>query len=624
MNELTNGTNAQYCAPGDIFTDAKRQHFYKVERIDEEMRVHFLWLSSDGQWNKGSYSPMKWEKFSEYIRLDCAIEEAYSQGESLINAQATDFVRPDSGAFSDDIGVISASDKDMLSQTEKRLADMERAAKLKEAKMMLAMERKKAEMQRAIHQMTLMKEHFYSELRKIRKVIQSIELYLGIDEEIVQIRQGDAAPADCPICFRQQMLYMDEETMILDGGGLDINSVDQFDEWLLQSDHLNQCLPEQKGMVVFRYRRNTKDYGDLDKNWMMDYWNRRTFLLIRNGENVYRIFTENINISPRLFPKREEFQALLETLREIKEGKKHFWKSDKDKAEDQRQKYIAQAMLMQGLIDRTDIFSPMPAHINMFDLSATPDAVRLIYDEEDGLPDGRLRFSEWKKEINSKIQEGSRIITAEKGYWHGNGAYVSAKDFSDRFTKYYSDYSCPALPASGIYTAEEKHEDEIARYGAGSFADGDGKVLTFLYNPKDEVSFGKNWEWEPHERKNRIRFIFSRDDRFVLNYDLISIEDIDFYLSCRLDRHNYLHMLPLLMQAKKLRIEEIEWEAAFVKMAASEACKEAGGKYEDAEKKAWEAVEWWKMKNKWKRPIRQDDEKALRMIKRKITNKNIK
>jgi len=29
-------------------------------------------------------------------------------------------------------------------------------------------------------------------------------------------------------------------------------------------------------------------------------------------------------------------------------------------------------------------------------------------------------------------------------------------------------------------------------------------------------------------------------------------------------------------------------------------------------------VDWWKYKNKWKRPIDKDDAKALRMIERKL------
>jgi len=41
------------------------------------------------------------------------------------------------------------------------------------------------------------------------------------------------------------------------------------------------------------------------------------------------------------------------------------------------------------------------------------------------------------------------------------------------------------------------------------------------------------------------------------------------------------------------------------------------------EKEIWKAVDWWKHKVIWKRPIRQDDAKAWRMIKGRI-NREIK
>jgi len=35
----------------------------------------------------------------------------------------------------------------------------------------------------------------------------------------------------------------------------------------------------------------------------------------------------------------------------------------------------------------------------------------------------------------------------------------------------------------------------------------------------------------------------------------------------------------------------------------------------------WEAVIWWKTKNKWKRALDKDNEKALRMIVNRLKNK---
>lgn len=66
-----------------------------------------------------------------------------------------------------------------------------------------------------------------------------------------------------------------------------------------------------------------------------------------------------------------------------------------------------------------------------------------------------------------------------------------------------------------------------------------------------------------------------------------------------------------------MRLAEIEWEKEFVKMTIGELQKE--GCSVD-EKDVWSAIDWWKNKVIWKRPITKDDAKALRMIKSKLKN----
>lgn len=71
-------------------------------------------------------------------------------------------------------------------------------------------------------------------------------------------------------------------------------------------------------------------------------------------------------------------------------------------------------------------------------------------------------------------------------------------------------------------------------------------------------------------------------------------------------------MLPLLETIREARLKEIEWEESFVKLLE--------GRTRKPEMDIWDAVEWWKLKNKWKRPISQDDEKAIRMIEKRLNS----
>jgi hypothetical protein len=74
-------------------------------------------------------------------------------------------------------------------------------------------------------------------------------------------------------------------------------------------------------------------------------------------------------------------------------------------------------------------------------------------------------------------------------------------------------------------------------------------------------------------------------------------------------------MLPLLIALKKRRTEELEREKLFVALVVN--------RLKCPEEDVWKAVDWWKHKNKWKRPIDQDDAKALRMIEKHLQKNEV-
>ena len=441
------------------------------------------------------------------------------------------------------------------------------------------------------HQMlSLLDSHRY-QLEKVQKAIRTIELYLGINEDIIQLQEG--TNADGPLYLRQQILFMDEEVGITENNGIDFTNIEKFDKWIQAPENLNRLIPETKCIVVFRVRRHKKEYYDPYDNALMNQENRKTYFLLRNGTNLYRIWGDLI-IYPRVFPGKNEMNLLYE------EYQKSTWKDrDFKKFEQALNDYKKHLIVLQGLIDRTEVFNPIKKGINLFTPETyTDEDIRLIYDGEMLLPDGRKTFNEWRKEINNKITRGSRIVwirTAEHSRNDG-GRY-----WSSRFTKYYRYF--PGAPSTGLYTVEDEVE------GRGIYSE--SYTLKFLFSLKDSSY---------RERKNRISWLFSKDEHEVLNYDMISLEDIEFYLNSRADRPNYLDMLPILKFLKKQRLEEIEWEKSFVKMMIGELLPQVKIDIDSLEKIIWEAIDWWKYKVIWKRPITKDDEKALRMIKSKVLN----
>jgi hypothetical protein len=665
---------------GDIFVNRDGEEIYRIVEVKESTydgknyfnyEKEFLACVDPIKWVPCSSSSSKSDLESFYRKVDNAI---FMEGHELYKKYVESgydlsAFNPDE-SIDDSTAIVAIGSKEYLEQMQQTaVIQAQRVQSIRmfvTSQMHIAKNQAEA-LRRALEGKLAI---FQKQIKKIYKVIQTIELYLGISEELVQIQEGMPASADEPISFRQAILFMDEEVAVWENGGLDFSNIEAFENWLITDKNYEKCLPEQKGMVVFKPRRLYKKYSD-DRitDAIMNAWNRQTYFLIRNGENVYRINSDNIAISKRLFPQREELISMLNTVDEEK------YESNKEKAkekfDDVFDQYRCMAFLMQGLIDRTEIFNPLPFKINIFNLEEAQDAVQFIYDDELALPSGKLPFWEWHAAINKQIKEGSRIL--HTGYYGGSSGYVSRSDYADRLVKEYGKYSVPPLPTQDIYEVHLRYSTqtkelphyEIERLTAlglvnqvypqrlERFCEGYGthfsnikpeegyEIKTFVghnnniyvegyrcnyqkeelyikYNPKDPVSHG--WDdYKSRKRKNNLSWMIYRDDDFILNYDHISIEDIDFYIHSRTDRKSYHSLMPLLKTIKAKLLAEMENEKNFIKFLVGRIMSKLPNVSElNAEQFVDELIVWWKFKTKQKRPISKDDTLAMRMIERRL------
>jgi len=632
-----------------VIVTYKRASNWELSDWEDEHNSDFNNFNST--WIRNSTKVKHGENISDYLDKAKKIISGEIDIESLNDNNDDD--------TNTETSLISKNSKTNLLTLQNDLEEKRKNAELIKSFVSIEMEKKKRELDKIRQKLNGVIDIFKKKIVKIMKVITTIELYLGIDEELFQIQDGELAPKDTPISFRQAVLYMDEEIGHWENGGLDFTNIDWFDQWLIKDNNYKKLLPEEKGLVVFRPRRYEKDYGgDPRYNSAMNQENKyRTYLLIRNGECLYRVYTENIVILPRLFPKRDELQKL---MNEIQKENLSSWSEEKkqENVEDLVYQYKKRAILLQGLVDRTEVFHPLPVDkINIFDMTNLEGKVNFIYDDEYLLPSDRLSFWDWHKEINRKIGKGSRILLT--------GFHDGKHGVRDRIYYYCSEYRIPDRPSVGIYEVEEylqeekkdmkmsdfeelkkvwdergikyeiketrknqyhinwesnfsREKDYVPIYEDGVIVKSTFIHLTILYNPKDEV-YGPWGTYDPHDRKKRIRLRIYPSDDFVLNYDQISLNDIEFYLTSRVDRPNYLKMLPMLNDMKKWRIQELENEKNFTKLIYSQVYKNFKGKSEEyIYNKIWETIDWWKYKNMWKRPIDKDDTKALRMIVKKL------
>jgi hypothetical protein len=488
--------------------------------------------------------------------------------------------------------VLSGGAANVLNQLEKAKS-MQAMIASRKAALDIVMEERLSALAAMKSAMGVMLTTMRKQVKQVMRVVTMIELYLGIDEDLVQIADGERAPVDEPITLRQLQMYMDEEIGDDANGGLDWTSIEDFDRWLVEAGGVDVVAPEKKCLVALRPRRRSKRYSDdAFDNWLRNLPNMATYFLIRNGDCLWRITTDNLGVQDTLFPKRAEMAELQKTLESASS-----W--DKEKADDIMYDFRRRVFFMQGLVDRTDVFGPIEGTpINFMDLDGE-SRVRFIYDAEPALSDGRLLWRDFHKEANSTIQRGSRVVLAGRKIVN---EHVDTK--SRLYTYYAHDFSVPSAPDEGLYEVDSKqHSTWRNKEPYESFF--------IRYNPGDTI-YSRSWSAgyvEPHERKNRVSFEIFRTDSFVVNFDAIDIADIDYYFQSRADRPNYLHLMPTLRSIRKAKLAEIESEKHFIAMLVGE-----GFAQTDVE----EAVNWWKMKTIFKRPIAKDDAKAYRMIKKKL------
>jgi len=562
----------EYLHVGDTFIDGHGEYL-KITKITEE-KIIYDHLLSNNEWScYGSSTFDEFKRKDECIKVDKSYEEI--EKEVFENVLKIDTSRKEP-ELSTSTAIIEQDTKKNLQNMVNRIEERKRDIEL----MKRILENKRWELQCFVSDME-------KKLSKIRKVICQIELYLGINENIIQLQQGPKADQRELINFRQQILYMDEEYGAIENNGLDYKTIDQFDDWLVKDKHYERLIPDKKCVVVLRVRRHAKDYHTNNplEEAFLNCGNFMTYVLIRNGENIYRIYAQ-IVIQPRLFPLHNELQKMYD------DAQKELWGFDKDNFEDKIFTYQQNFLLLQGLLDRTPIFQPLAKPVNLFKPETHEGVVRLIYDDELSLTEGKQYYKDWHKEINGKIKRGTRIL------FSGFDFYT----LHDKEGNHRLQHRHAYPPKPGIYSVKRIEEHK------GYFES--GEFLFCHYNPKDEI-WHRGWTRVPeHERQKSMYFMLSREDSCVLNYDLIDLDSIEYYINSRIDRENYLKMLPVLYQIKKMRLEEIAWEKGFVKSMALE--------LDCDEKKVWDAVDWWKHKVIWKRPILQDDAKAWRMIKGRL------
>jgi hypothetical protein len=463
--------------------------------------------------------------------------------------------------------------------SDKAVAQMGTKLALREAHDTLM--RKRAELERLTSEIRHSLEVIHKELKQKQKVLYILELFMGIREEVIEIKEGVTAPDDTSLTLFQQVLYMDEEVGIWDNGeGIDFRDIGMFDEWIAKE--YKRFLYQPKSICVFKVRRKEKDYGDPIINFHFNTENKKSYFVIRNGEQVCRIWSD-VTIGDRLFPTKKEYQNLYEEWKN--------WSEDqiKEKLQDHHESYLYGLLAIQGLLERTEVLgSEFRKHINLMRPDGIPEEwVNFVRDDEPEfwLTDGRPAWKDYIKANAETIGIGSRVVLSTREYY-----FSLTKD--DVWRSY------PFRPGSPPSRNQIYIIDALADKGLYH-----GETYIIHYFPQD---------W----RKRKRRVCFRLYPSEILNFDKITLEDAEYYESNRLYRKDYLSILPTLHWIKLIRKEEQSLEFEFTKFIAGKLGWDESG-YPEIRKE----INHWKLKNKWKRDLTMDEAKAVRMILKKLSLK---
>lgn len=265
-------------------------------------------------------------------------------------------------------------------------------------------------------------ESVTAHIDKMKKGIESLDLYLGKGVSITTLKQGESAPFHAPLTFVQQKLVMDEELAVWADvdESFDFTSTHIFEEKLANSNELvNQIFPSERCVVAMAATRRFIDYGDLYRSIAMSVENWKVCLLVRDGENLYRVNSpvESHLGAHRLFPTRDEHNQVFRGLDGKNVNFDDIAYTDKLSDHDAMSLHYKRFLiLMCGLDHQHRLFGRFyhgDSSINFISLEFQREHCQFIHDDDAdySLPLTKpLGLERWTRAKNSMLHKGATVL----------------------------------------------------------------------------------------------------------------------------------------------------------------------------------------------------------------------
>ena len=394
-------------------------------------------------------------------------------------------------------------------------------------------------------------------VKSLQEGIQTLRLYTGEGVDVVQVRQGNDAPSRERLTLLQGKRFADEELAIWADVGVEFDwrSAERFFTALRENDALlDQVLPAPRCVVTMAVTRRQIRYS-ANMHWydrlMNDIANKAVFLLVRNGQNVHAVYSDEPSheAAERLFPAAHEVRGHFEGLDGSTIGLHdvRFGKANAD-WESTNLHYTRLLILLCGLDHRERLFGdfyPREQAMRMLSLDFQRQYFQFVHDDEEHtlLGEGsRLPVMEWIAERNSYLRSGSRVAVAP-----GN--------------------QLKAVQGAGTNIRKLKPIDSgvpaqfVARASGGFH-----KVQIPMRNPDHHQVLATAWLDGPKAPTEM--------DTWFLCLDTVKLEDVSHYLHSRANRSADISWLRTLRYVQKV-LEHEQAEQASLRAYLREAALQA-------------------------------------------------
>lgn len=425
-----------------------------------------------------------------------------------------------------------------------------------------------------------MSKEMMDHVDNLMKGIGNLNLYVLKNVDIDRIREGVSAPSEMKLSVTQRVLYMDEEMGVWAdlSDDFDFRSEDEFFDALRKSDGLvNQMFPTERCVVSIAATRKNHEYegySSYERN-RMHAENRRQFLLVRDGGNIYVVLSPELfhNYSQTTFPTTGETEGVFRGL----DGRRITYRDldyTRQLAAHERIAlgYKRLLILLCGLDHNKKLFGDFyvgEPSLDFVSMEFQEKYFNFIHDVdgEGMLPSYRPEaVTQWAEKMNEEISFGSRVLV--------------------RWRKVFTEENCPS-----VYERENRFNIGYDRTRSIQYTPTEGAVVYGVISKrgsdmvmKIEVSGERLSDYQT--RTFEAVFNVSMALKYASPFDILCVDrlnpkDARWYLHDRPSRNinldNILMLKQALSHADALRKEESE-----LREALNDAMN-ASGLFEDIE-----------------------------------------